>query len=123
VTRLMEGSRLVERLRRLAGEVPTTNGPWLEDSFSTKAVHRDVLVEAADVIEHSCLPAPAPGFKWAIVVDVDSTDAPPMSGYVSRLAYEAMKAEADRLSKFEAWLADRAGPTLSLDAVREILDA
>ena len=43
--------------------------------------------------------------------------------YVTRTAYEAVRAEAERLSRFEGWIADRAGPTLSLETVREILEA
>lgn len=34
----------------------------------------------------------------------------------------ARAADADRLSRFEEWLADRAGPLLHIDAVREALE-
>ena len=34
----------------------------------------------------------------------------------------ALAADADRLARFEEWLADRAGPVLHIDSVREALE-
>ena len=41
---------------------------------------------------------------------------------IERLHAAAFARDADRLARFEEWLADRAGPLLHIDAVREALE-
>jgi hypothetical protein len=60
--------------------------------------------------------------EYAKVIGGGTSDTVTASREVQAGAVFARSADTDRLERFERWLADRAGPLLHIDAVREALE-